>query len=84
MRILSIALKDLQQITRDKRSLLFLIAMPIVFTLFMGFAYGSGTSTAADERLALGWGWVPPYSRRSSCWPTPLLRSESLPGGLRR
>ncbi len=39
MRILDLAFKDLAQILRDKRSLLFLVAMPIVFTLFMGFAY---------------------------------------------
>ncbi len=66
MRILDITLKDLTQILRDKRSLLFLVAMPIVFTLFMGFAYNSGgdTETATDARLPLGWvnndpgGWL--------------------------
>jgi ABC-2 type transport system permease protein len=47
MRTLSLALKDLAQILRDRRSLLFLVAMPVVFTLFMGFAYG--TSTGGDE-----------------------------------
>lgn len=56
MRILDIALKDLSQIFRDKRSLLFLVAMPIVFTLFMGFAYKSGEdNTPADNRIPLGW-----------------------------
>lgn len=56
MRMLDLALKDLTQITRDKRSLLFLVAMPIVFTLFMGFSYQSGAKNApADSRLALGW-----------------------------
>jgi hypothetical protein len=40
MRIIAIVLKDLKQIVQDKRSLMILIAMPVVFTLFMGFAYG--------------------------------------------
>ena len=58
MRILDIILKDLSQIFRDKKSLLFLVAMPIVFTLFMGFAYKSGGNNnpaSADNRLLLGW-----------------------------
>lgn len=56
MRILDLALKDLSQIFRDKRSLFFLVVMPIAFTLFMGFAYKSGSNTATtDSRLALGW-----------------------------
>lgn len=55
MRILDLALKDLSQILRDKKSLLFLVAMPIVFTLFMGFAYnsGGGSDENADTRLPL-------------------------------
>jgi ABC-2 type transport system permease protein len=57
MRILDLALKDLSQVFRDKRSLLFLVAMPIVFTLFMGFAYQSGSDNDAerDTRIPLGW-----------------------------
>lgn len=57
MRILDLALKDLSQILRDKKSLLFLVAMPIVFTLFMGFAYKSGGQGNAptDTRIPLGW-----------------------------
>jgi len=55
MKILDLAFKDLYQILRDLRSLLFLVAMPIVFTLFMGFAYNTGESDGenADMRLAL-------------------------------
>lgn len=55
MKLLDLALKDIRQIMRDKRSLLFLVAMPIIFTLFMGFAY-RGSSTSAeqpDSRLVL-------------------------------
>lgn len=55
MRIFDLALKDLSQILRDKNSLLFLVAMPIVFTFFMGFAYRSTASgnENSDTRLAL-------------------------------
>jgi ABC-2 type transport system permease protein len=55
MKILDLAFKDLYQILRDLRSLLFLVAMPIVFTLFMGFAYNTGESgdENADSRLGL-------------------------------
>jgi ABC-2 type transport system permease protein len=57
MRIIDIALKDLAQIFRDKKSLLFLVAMPIVFTLFFGFVYNSGENNGAptDTRIPLGW-----------------------------
>ncbi len=54
MRILDLALKDLSQMFRDKRSLLFLVAMPIVFTFFMGFAYrNAGKNPNADNRIPL-------------------------------
>lgn len=57
MRIIDLAFKDLSQIFRDKRSLLFLVAMPIAFTIFMGFAYKSGSDNDAskDTRIPLGW-----------------------------
>ena len=54
MRILDLALKDLSQMFRDKRSLLFLVVMPIVFTFFMGFAYRNvGGDANADNRIPL-------------------------------
>lgn len=54
MRIFDLTLKDLTQILRDKKSLLFLVAMPIVFTLFMGFAYrGNSSDENADTRIPL-------------------------------
>lgn len=53
MRIFDIAFKDLQQVLRDKRSLLFLVAMPLAFTFFMGFAY-KGMAQTPDPRLAVG------------------------------
>ena len=51
-RILDLAIKDLRQITRDRKSFLFLLIMPIAFTLLFGFAFG-GNSTA-DPRLPIG------------------------------
>lgn len=54
MRILDLALKDLSQMLQDKRSLLFLVAMPIAFTFFMGFAYKNGGGDSnADNRIPL-------------------------------
>ncbi|HEY9075895.1 MAG TPA: ABC transporter permease [Anaerolineaceae bacterium] len=53
MRILTLILKDLSQILREKNALLFLLAMPLVFTIFMGFAINGGG--VKDERLPLGW-----------------------------
>jgi ABC-2 type transport system permease protein len=55
MKMFDLALKDLSQILRDWRSFLFLVAMPIVFTLFMGFAYNPGGSQDenSDTRLPL-------------------------------
>ncbi|HEX5840202.1 MAG TPA: ABC transporter permease [Anaerolineales bacterium] len=54
MRIIDLALKDLSQMLRDKRSLLFLVVMPIVFTFFMGFAFrGGGEDEIADNRIPL-------------------------------
>src|SRR3990172_7752691 len=56
MRILDLALKDLIQILRDKKSLVFLAAMPIIFTFFMGFAYrGAIEPPHKDNRLPLAW-----------------------------
>lgn len=52
MRILDLAFKDLSQIAREKKSAIFLILMPIVFTGFMGFALGRGGET--DARLPIG------------------------------
>lgn len=56
MRILDLALKDLSQILRDWKSGLFLLVMPLLFTLFFGFVFGgsSQSKTQADPRLPVG------------------------------
>jgi ABC-2 type transport system permease protein len=53
MRVIDIAMKDLLEIVRDKKSLLFLVLMPVVFTLFMGVAFR--VSDEQGSRLPVGW-----------------------------
>ncbi len=50
MRILALVSKDLLQITRDIKSALFLIVMPVTFTLFFGFAFAA--SSGRDGQCA--------------------------------
>jgi ABC-type multidrug transport system permease subunit len=56
MRILDLASKDLSQILRDWKSGLFLLVMPLLFTLFFGFVMGSASSSkpTVDPRLPIG------------------------------
>jgi len=53
-RIIDIALKDLSQLTRDRKTFLFLLIMPLAFTLLFGYAFG-GFSGSADSRLSVGY-----------------------------
>jgi ABC-2 type transport system permease protein len=48
MRILDIALKDITEVVRDRKSALFLVLMPVLFTLFFGLAFAA---TDSDPRL---------------------------------
>ena len=52
MRILEIAIKDLLQVIRDRKSLLFLALMPVAFTLLMGFAF---SRSEENPNLPVGW-----------------------------
>lgn len=52
MRVLELTLKDCRQIVRDRKVFIFLLILPVVFTLLFGFAFG-GDSTA-DPRLPIG------------------------------
>jgi ABC-2 type transport system permease protein len=80
MRILDLALKDLSQMLRDKRSLLFLVAMPIIFTLFMGFAYRGSTQNdeETDNRIPLALVDPQPDSRLNKMFFTRLESSDSI------
>lgn len=53
MRTIDLALKDLRQISRDRRSLLFLIVMPVVFTFFFGLVF-TKSPDSSDNRLQVG------------------------------
>ena len=53
MRMIDLALKDLMQLIRDWQTALFLVIMPIAFTLFFGFIFG-GTGGEDDPRLPVG------------------------------
>ncbi len=52
MRIIDLAIKDLRQVVRDRKSIIFLVVMPIAFTLFFGFLLSGSIS---DPRLPVGW-----------------------------
>lgn len=56
MRILVLAYKDLLQILKDWKSGLFLLVMPILFTLFFGFVFGGSHNSKpdVDPRLPVG------------------------------
>jgi ABC-2 type transport system permease protein len=54
-RIFDITLKDLTQILRDRKTFMFLLLMPILFTIFFGLAFNGGSKTATDSRLPVGY-----------------------------
>jgi len=55
IRIIDIALKDLMQLSRDIRTFMFLLIMPIVFTFLFGFAFGGFGGSDSDSRLPVGY-----------------------------
>jgi ABC-2 type transport system permease protein len=54
VRAIDLAVKDLLQLVRDRKSAIFLVALPILFTLLMGFIFGGGGSSGEDPRLPVG------------------------------
>ena len=54
IRIFDIALKDLVQLSRDFKTFMFLLIMPIVFTLLFGYAFGGFGGAGGDARLPVG------------------------------
>lgn len=53
MRAIDLAIKDLTQLSREWETFFFLLALPIIFTLMFGFAFG-GFGGEEDPRLPLG------------------------------
>jgi ABC-2 type transport system permease protein len=54
-RILDITFKDLMQLCRDFKTFMFLLLMPIAFTLIFGYAFGGFGSGNSDSRLPVGY-----------------------------
>jgi len=54
IRILDLAWKDLLQNLREKQTFMFLLIMPIIFTMLFGFAFGGFGGTGEDPRLPVG------------------------------
>src|SRR5512146_157466 len=52
MRTIDLALKDIRQVLRDRRSLIFLMVMPILFTFFFGFSTNN-QKVDTDPRLKI-------------------------------
>lgn len=50
-RIMTIVSKDLLQLVRDWQTFLFLLAMPVLFTLMFGLAFGGAYADDEDARL---------------------------------
>jgi ABC-2 type transport system permease protein len=55
IRILDIAFKDLLQLSRDFKTFMFLLLMPIIFTFLFGFAFGGFGGGDSDSRLPVGY-----------------------------
>jgi len=66
-RILDITLKDLMQLLRDFKTFMFLLIMPILFTLLFGFAFGGFSGGESDSRLPVG------YLSQDNHWVTKSL-----------
>jgi ABC-2 type transport system permease protein len=55
IRIFDIALKDLLQLSRDFKTFMFLLIMPILFTFLFGYAFGGFGGNDSDSRLPVGY-----------------------------
>jgi ABC-2 type transport system permease protein len=54
MRAIDLAIKDLMQLVRNRMTAMFLVAMPVIFTLLFGFAFGGFGGGTEDPRLPVG------------------------------
>ncbi len=54
-RILDITFKDLLQLTRDFKTFMFLLIMPVLFTFLFGYAFGGFGGGNSDSRLPVGY-----------------------------
>lgn len=70
IRILDIAFKDLLQLTRDFKTFMFLILMPVLFTFLFGFAFGGFSNNQSDSRLPVG------YLNQDDSWVSDTLHDQ--------
>jgi ABC-2 type transport system permease protein len=54
MRIIDLILKNVTQIIRDWKAAFFMLVVPIIFTLLMGFIFGGFSGSEEDPRLPVG------------------------------
>lgn len=85
MRAIDLALKDLIQLLRDWKTAMFLVVMPVVFTLMFGFAFGGFGGGEQDPRLPVGFvdqdgGHPLSASLLSLLTASDLVRPEALEG----
>ncbi|HKI56390.1 MAG TPA: ABC transporter permease [Trueperaceae bacterium] len=78
MKLLAIAGKDLRQVLRDRRAFIFLLLMPLAFTLFFGLAIPTTGAGSHDARLQLGL-----LDADGSALSTQLRRALADSGGVR-
>lgn len=69
IRIIDITLKDMLQMARDRKIFMFLLVMPIIFTLLFGYAFGGFGGGNSDSRLPVG------YLAEDESWLTDELHS---------
>src|SRR5512133_4375117 len=55
LRIFDITQKDLMQLTRDFKTFMFLLIMPVIFTFLFGYAFGGFGGADTDSRLPVGY-----------------------------
>jgi ABC-2 type transport system permease protein len=67
IRILDIAFKDMLQLSRDFKTFMFLLLMPMVFTFLFGYAFGGFGGGDSDSRLPVG------YLSEDNHWVTAAL-----------
>ncbi len=82
-RILDITIKDIIQIMRNRLTFLFMLIMPIAFTILFGLAFG-GSGKTPDSRLPVGYldqdGSVLSEDLRNLLNASTVLRLDETPG----
>ncbi|MGE5249879.1 MAG: ABC transporter permease [Bacteroidota bacterium] len=70
IRIFDIGFKDLRQLTRDFNTFLFLLLMPVILTVLLGYASGGFSTGGSDSRLPVA------YLSEDNNWLTDALHDQ--------